>query len=219
MTFRPLPKPQASPLQALADKRRKVSTPAEAAFEALLNSLNGGVLRGKFQREWVCGRDWIVDFFFPEIRLAIEIDGEYHNTPQQLFQDLAREIEVEKFEVTVLRVSNREVFGDRETLVAKLREAWRKAIHTMRQRKTSMPTPLKGKKTPKGPILDLPKSTFYRVTRRGRSEYAGGWTSLEQGSRRVGDRVSKQYVDEGFAGSRDSVREMKRQQFKALRKK
>lgn len=33
------------------------------------------------------------------------------------------------FDITMLRVTNTEVFGNRERLVAKLREGWREALH------------------------------------------------------------------------------------------
>src|SRR3981081_3172884 len=60
---------------------RRLSTPtrAEAELERVLNSLTGGILRGKFKREHVVSGKWIVDFFFPEIRLRIEVDGTVQN--------------------------------------------------------------------------------------------------------------------------------------------
>jgi very-short-patch-repair endonuclease len=114
-------------MQRLGDKRRNSATAAEAEFERILNSLGDGVLRTKFTREWVCGKNYVVDFFFPEIRLAIEIDGSYHNTLTQAFRDARRELEIESYMVTIVRFTNAEVFGDREALVEKLREAWKRA--------------------------------------------------------------------------------------------
>ncbi len=63
-----------------AAKRRANPIKAEAELRRILNSLNGGVLQGRFQREHVVSGKWIVDFFFPEIRLVIEVNGSAHNT-------------------------------------------------------------------------------------------------------------------------------------------
>src|ERR1700692_3618839 len=71
-----------------SEKRRANPTRAEAELERVLNSLNDGVLRGKFRREHVVSGKWIVDFFFPEIRLAIEVDGSLHNTRAPLAKEL-----------------------------------------------------------------------------------------------------------------------------------
>ena len=63
----------------ICDRHRRADpTRAEAELQRILNSLNGGVLRGKFKREHVVSGKWIVDFFFPEVRLAIEVDGSVH---------------------------------------------------------------------------------------------------------------------------------------------
>lgn len=81
-------------------------------------------MRGKFKREHIVSGRWIVDFFFPEIRLAIEVDGSIHNTPDQQAKDRKKDQDCERFDITILRISNAEVFGDRERLVGKLRAGW-----------------------------------------------------------------------------------------------
>jgi very-short-patch-repair endonuclease len=80
--------------------------------------LNDGALEGRFRREWVCGGRWIVDFYFPEVRLAIEVDGGYHRSTFQLGWDLFKAAELEAAGLTLLRLTNQEVFGDRERLLA-----------------------------------------------------------------------------------------------------
>jgi very-short-patch-repair endonuclease len=132
MTFKPTVAGNASAIQRLAERRRAAPTPAEREFERFLNELGNGALKGQFQREWACGGSRIVDFFFAEVRLAIEIDGGYHHEFDQFFLDLEREIEIEEFQVTFVRFTNEEIFGDREALTVKLRSAWRRAIRAMR---------------------------------------------------------------------------------------
>ena len=88
------------------------------------------MLDGRFRREWVCGDRWIVDFYFSEVRLGIEVDGGYHRSTVQRGWDLFKESGLESAGVTVLRLTNEEVFGDRERLLRKLRQAWRTALRT-----------------------------------------------------------------------------------------
>ena len=111
-----------------ADFRRANPTPAEAELCRILNNLNGGALRRKFEREHVISGKWIVDFFFRDIRLAIEVDGSIHMTEHQLRRDKLKDADCVKFDITVLRVPNSEVFGRREALIEKLRSGWRMAL-------------------------------------------------------------------------------------------
>jgi very-short-patch-repair endonuclease len=125
--------PDADALRLVADERRDHPTRAEHALEALLNELNDGTLDGRFRREWVCGGRWIVDFYFPEVRLGIEVDGGYHRSPSQRAWDLFKTSELESAGISLLRLTNEEVFGDRERLLERLREAWRAARENVRR--------------------------------------------------------------------------------------
>lgn len=115
----------------------RLPTPAEQMLKEILLSLNGGVLKGKFHAQHVVKGRWIVDFFFFEIRLAIEVDGSFHDSPEQRKKDREKEAECRRSDMTLLRLTNSEVFGDREALVQKLRDEWRAALH--RRRRTQPP--------------------------------------------------------------------------------
>lgn len=56
--------------------------------------------------------------------------------------------------------------------------------------------------------LEQSRKMSGRVTDTG---YAGGWTSLKQGERKVGDTTTKQYINEGIAGTRDENKKMRGQ--------
>ncbi len=120
-------------LRLIADERREHPTRAERALAAILNGLNDGALDGRFRREWVCGGRWIVDFYFPEVRLGIEVDGGYHRSTTQKGWDQFKEGGLESAGVTLLRLTNEEVFGDRERLLVKLRKAWQMALRNARR--------------------------------------------------------------------------------------
>jgi very-short-patch-repair endonuclease len=125
-----LPDPET--LALIAEARRDRPTRAERALAAILNEVNDGALEGRFRREWVCGGRWIVDFYFPEARLAIEVDGGYHRSTFQLGWDLFKAAELEVAGLTVMRLTNLDVLGDRERLLSKLRQGWRIAIERTR---------------------------------------------------------------------------------------
>jgi very-short-patch-repair endonuclease len=101
-------------------------TPAEAELERIFNTLGGGALAGEFMREWPLG-NWFIDFYFPAVKLAIEVDGGYHRAPLQWRRDLHKAAELDAEGITLLRVANAEVFGERQHLIEKLRAAWRVA--------------------------------------------------------------------------------------------
>ncbi len=112
-----------------ADRRRKNPTPAEKELRRILNQLNSGILRGRFKREYAISGKWIVDFWIPEIRLAIEVDGSVHLTEDQIKRDKLKDADCARFDITVLRITNREIYGDRKALINKLRAGWREALN------------------------------------------------------------------------------------------
>lgn len=116
---------------AAADARRLDPTPAEAELERILREVGGGALAGEFRREWPVGT-WVVDFWFPDLRLAIEVDGGYHRAQSRWRLDWLKTTQLEAQGITLLRLANAEVFGDRERLLARLRSAWRRARENAR---------------------------------------------------------------------------------------
>jgi very-short-patch-repair endonuclease len=121
-------RPDPEMLERIAQEHREHPTRAERALEAFLSEVNGHALEGRFERERVCGGRWLVDFYFPEVRLAIEVDGGYHRSTFQLGWDLFKAAELEAAGLTVLRLTNQEVLGDRERLLGSLRRAWGTAL-------------------------------------------------------------------------------------------
>jgi len=121
-----------NPVHRIATERKKRYTPAERELQCILNSLGNGALRGKFIREWVFSR-WIIDFYIYEVRLAIEIDGSYHSTPVQKAKDRTKDSHCKQAGITLLRLKNSEIFGDRDKLVERLRKAYRVALQRSRE--------------------------------------------------------------------------------------
>jgi very-short-patch-repair endonuclease len=117
-----------SRIREYADQNRKNPNPAEAELEKILNEINGGVLKNRFTTQHVISGDWIVDFFVPENRLAIEVDGSIHESDNQKQRDHQKETDCSRFDITIIRITNDEIFGDRQKLIQKLRLGWKQAL-------------------------------------------------------------------------------------------
>lgn len=113
-----------SKIRVFAERNLHHLTGAERRFETFLCALNDGVLRGRFRRQHVVSGKWIVDFFFPEIRLAIEIDGSFHQAEGQPERDRQKDADCAAIDITLFRITNAQVFGDEDSLRQLLREAW-----------------------------------------------------------------------------------------------
>jgi very-short-patch-repair endonuclease len=62
----------------------------------------------KFRRQHpICG--YILDFYCQEIRLGIEVDGEVHQTQEQIAYDNQRSIDLSEIGIKVIRFRNSEV--------------------------------------------------------------------------------------------------------------
>ncbi len=76
---------------------------------ALWSKLKGKQLNGlKFRRQ--CSiNNYIVDFYCPELKLAIEIDGDVHYYDSRVAYDKKRQSEIEALGIRVLRYTNIDV--------------------------------------------------------------------------------------------------------------
>ncbi|AWH84071.1 leucine--tRNA ligase [Flavobacterium album] len=128
MGYRTADKSIAGKLIQHSKENRKELTKAEALlWEALRNRKLGD----KFRRQHAIGK-YIADFISIEKRLIIEVDGGYHNDPEQTTLDEERTLELEqKYMFKVLRFSNEEVIDDTDSVVSNIRIALdnRKSYH------------------------------------------------------------------------------------------
>ena len=85
---------------------RKTETPTE---HILWKHLKGKQLDGfRFRRQHGFG-PYVLDFYCPQLRLCIELDGEVHDTPQQQEKDEIRTEFLQTQRIDVLRLRNEEV--------------------------------------------------------------------------------------------------------------
>ncbi|MBQ7448842.1 MAG: endonuclease domain-containing protein [Paludibacteraceae bacterium] len=94
---------------------RKHGTPAEGGLWKMLKAKQVAGLQ--FRRQFSVG-DYILDFYCPALRLAIELDGDYHYHWTQPELDYERErILWEKYNIRVIRFENKVVFQNPQVII------------------------------------------------------------------------------------------------------
>jgi len=105
----------------LAPVRRALRHSLTSAEAVLWKNLQRSQLGGrKFRRQHSIG-DYIVDFYCPEHRLAIDLDGEGHFNSVAGERDYVRQKFLEGLNVRVLRFENRAVFENLEGVLESIR--------------------------------------------------------------------------------------------------
>ena len=72
---------------------------------------NRQILGYKFRRQYSVDK-YIIDFYCPELKLAIELDGDVHNLPEQKEKDIVRQKYLEEFGINLIRIKNEEFFSN-----------------------------------------------------------------------------------------------------------
>lgn len=94
--------------------RATSSKPERVLWELLRRRQLGGY---KFRRQHGIRR-FIVDFYCPQIKLAIEIDGEIHAIHEQAKRDTQRQAYLEKLGISFLRFTDDIVLNDPEEVAS-----------------------------------------------------------------------------------------------------
>lgn len=102
------------------EKRRLLRNNATNTEQFLWNRLKGKQIRNlKFRRQFSIGK-YVVDFYCPELKLAIEVDGETHCSEDEIEYDRIRQNEIENFGISFIRFKNEEIFENIEQVIRKL---------------------------------------------------------------------------------------------------
>lgn len=103
-----------------AEALRSQMTEAE---QVLWESLRNKRLSGfKFRRQHPVSK-YVLDFYCHQAKLAIELDGEYHEGRAQQFYDTDRTANLQELSIEVVRFQNEEVLGNLEEVLTKIRDA------------------------------------------------------------------------------------------------
>jgi very-short-patch-repair endonuclease len=117
-------------------KRQILRNNMTQAEVILWSQLRGNNLGGyKFRRQYSIDR-FVLDFYCPELKLVIEIDGESHSPQEAVEHDKIRESHIKQFGIVFLRFTNEDV---RKALTASLK----KIVQTIHEREKSISPSIK----------------------------------------------------------------------------
>ncbi len=92
-----------------------------SAEKILWSRLRNKQQRFKFRRQYGVG-NYIIDFYCPKLKLAIEVDGATHSTEIEIKNDLIREKYITRFGIKVIRYTNAEIFYNIDDVVGSIYE-------------------------------------------------------------------------------------------------
>jgi len=97
---------------------RKHLTPAEAK---LWSYLKNSQLGEKFRRQHSIG-SYIVDFYCPKKKLAVELDGSPHDTEEGYQKDQTRTEYINKQAIKVIRFENKDVINNIDGVLIEIKK-------------------------------------------------------------------------------------------------
>ena len=104
-------------------KRRKLRQHQTNAEELAWRFLRNRQMLGyKFKRQYSVDH-FVIDFYSPELKLAVEIDGGSHINPEQQKKDISRQKYLEAFDIKFVRIKDDELFGNPDKAFNKIERA------------------------------------------------------------------------------------------------
>ena len=96
----------------LKERRRELRQNQTLAEKVVWLHLRNRKLLGiKFRRQYSVD-NYIIDFYSPELKLAIELDGNVHDEIKQMKYDNERQKYLESYGLKFLRIKNEELLGN-----------------------------------------------------------------------------------------------------------
>lgn len=103
-------------------KRRFLRHHATRAERILWNQLKRKQMHGaKFRRQFGVG-PYVLDFYCPKFKLAIEVDGRSHDSLEARQYDVKRQTSIDEYKIRFIRFSNEDVLSRIELVVEKIAE-------------------------------------------------------------------------------------------------
>jgi len=104
------------------DKRKALRSNASDAEQRLWRHLRAKQLGTKFRRQYSIDA-YVLDFYAPRLKLAIEVDGDSHFTAEAMKYDRERTTYMNQFGIEVLRFTNLEIFENIEGVLDTIERA------------------------------------------------------------------------------------------------
>ena len=104
-------------VKIMEERRRKLRNNMTHTEVILWNCIRRKQIHGvRFRRQFSI-REFIVDFYSPELFLVVEVDGPIHFTDEEIEYDIYRRSELENFGLTFLRIRNDDIYKNIEGVV------------------------------------------------------------------------------------------------------
>lgn len=101
------------------EKRRKLRNNSTKAEIYLWAEIRNKKLGYRFLRQYGVGK-YVIDFYSPRLKLAIEVDGVTHLTKEELEYDERRQFEIEQVGIQFIRFTNLEVYNEIANVIEKI---------------------------------------------------------------------------------------------------
>jgi very-short-patch-repair endonuclease len=101
------------------EKRRSLRNNMTYCEKIVWLHLRKSQLGYRFLRQYSVDH-FVIDFYCPELKLAVEIDGDVHEIPEQKEYDNARQKYLEKFGIEFVRIKNEEFLGNPDKAFSKI---------------------------------------------------------------------------------------------------
>ena len=105
----------------LKDKRKNLRNNPTQAEAFLWGYLKNSQLEGRKFRRQSSIKSFIVDFYCPEEKLVIELDGDFHFDEKAIKDDERRTQKLEEEGLKVIRFENQEVLLNLDTVLLKIK--------------------------------------------------------------------------------------------------
>ena len=108
------------------DRRRMLRSNMPKAELILWSRLKSkGLDEYKFRRQYSVAQ-FVVDFYCPRLKLAIEVDGDSHFSEESELCDEARQDFIESFGISFLRFNNKEIYENLDEVLSKIEDCIQK---------------------------------------------------------------------------------------------
>jgi very-short-patch-repair endonuclease len=104
------------------EKRRLLRNNTTRAEEYLWESIRNKKIEGyRFLRQYSVGY-YVLDFYCPSLKLAIEVDGATHLTKDEKEYDKNRQSEIENLNIKFLRFTNKQIINNLSKVVEEIKD-------------------------------------------------------------------------------------------------
>ena len=106
----------------LKDKRKQLRNNPTQAEAFLWGYLKNSQLEGRKFRRQSSIKNSVVDFYCPEEKFVIELDGDYHFDEKAVHDDKQRTSKLEEKGIRVIRFENQEVLQNLEKVLTEIKQ-------------------------------------------------------------------------------------------------